>query len=43
MTGWLLEESAAIHVSVLSMEKVWNTLQDATGHIQIICDVIILC
>ena len=43
MTGLLPDESAAIHVSILSMEKVWNTLQDAIGHIQIICHVIILC
>ena len=43
MTGLLPDKSAAIHVSFLSMEKVWNTLQYAIGHIQIICHVKILC
>ena len=43
MTGLIPDKSAAIHMSILSIEKVWNTLQDAIGHIQIICNVIILC
>ena len=28
MTGGLPDDSAAIHLTILSMEKVWNTLQD---------------